>query len=452
MYSEKLSFPNEFAWGVSTAAYQIEGGADADGKGRSVWDAFSHQSEKIADGKNGDVTCDHYHRYPEDVALMRSIGIRNYRMSLAWTRLIPEGAGAVNEKGLAFYDRLIDSLLESGVQPWVTLFHWDLPEALQKKGGFANRDTVDRFVEYADLATRRYGDRVKNWMTFNEPWVYSFCGHLYGVHAPGLKDLKTTLAVAHHILLSHGKSVPVIRANCPGAKVGIVNNLAWIESATERPEDVAAARRWDLAFNKWFMDPLFGRGYPEDMVRHYGAAGPDVRPGDFDAIATKTDFLGINYYTRRLVEHDPSDPHIQARQTYRAHLPRADFEEWEINPEALYLLLRDVKKTYGDIQIYISENGASGADSIGSDGCVHDPVRVEYLRRHFAAAWQAIREGCDVRGYFVWSFYDNYEWGFGFTKRFGVVYIDYERGLRRIVKDSGHYLSEVIAENGVTVD
>jgi beta-glucosidase len=452
MYDEFLSFPKDFAWGVSTAAYQIEGAIAEDGKGRSVWDDFAHTPGVIADSLTGDVACDHYRRYKEDVALMRQMEIKNYRMSTAWTRIIPAGAGAVNEKGLAFYDRLVDELLSNGVTPWITLFHWDLPSALQTKGGFANRETIDRYVEYADVVTRRLGDRVKNWMTFNEPWVYSFCGHLYGVHAPGVKDLATTLSVAHNILVAHGKSIPVIRANVADAKVGIVNNLAWIESATESPEDVAAARRWDLAFNKWFLDPLFGRGYPEEMVKWYGDKMPEIRAGDMDSIAAKADFLGVNYYTRRLVAHDPANAHIKAKQVYRPCVARADFEEWEINPEALYLLLRDIKKNYGDIPVYISENGASGADSVSSDGCVHDPVRVEYLRRHFAAVWQAIREGCDARGYFVWSFYDNFEWGFGFTKRFGVVYTDYARNLRRIVKDSGHFLSSVCADNGFRVD
>lgn len=452
MYEETLQFPKDFRWGVSTAAFQIEGAASEDGKGPSVWDSFAGVPENIADRKNGDVTCDHYHRYREDVSLMKSLNVKNYRMSLAWTRLFPEGSGRRNDAGFAFYDRLIDALLESGITPWVTLFHWDLPECLQKKGGWASRETIDRFLEYADAATAHFSDRVKDWMTFNEPWVYSFCGHLYGVHAPGLKDLPTTLAVAHHILVAHGKAIPIIRKNVPGAKVGIVNNLALIESATERDEDRAAARRWDLAFNKWFMDPLFGRPYPEEIVSLYGKAMPRIEKGDMEAMATKADFLGVNYYTRRLVAYDPKNAHIQAKQVYRPCVARAEFEEWEINPEALYLLLRDIKRDYGDIPIYISENGTSGADSVSADGCVHDPVRVEYLRRHFAAAWQAIQEGCPVRGYFVWSLYDNFEWGFGFTKRFGIVYTDYNRDLRRIIKDSGHFFSGVCADNSFTVN
>lgn len=451
MYTENLRFPEGFAWGAATASYQIEGAADADGKGRSIWDVFSHTPGKTDDGRNGDLACDHYNRWGEDVSLMQSMGIRNYRMSIAWTRIFPDGYGPVNKKGLAFYDRLVDGLLEKGITPWITLFHWDLPATIQAKGGFANRDTIDRFVEYADTVTRQYGDRVKNWMTFNEPWVYSFCGHLYGCHAPGEKDLATALSVAHNIMVAHGKAIPVIRKNASGANAGIVNNLAWIESATDRSEDVDAARRWDLAFNKWFLDPLAGRGYPDEMVKWYGSKMPEIKPGDLETMSAQTDFLGINYYTRRLVAHNREDAHIQAKQVYRPCVPRAEFEEWEINPEALYLLLRDIRKTYGNIPVYISENGSSGADTVSDDGCVHDPSRVEYLRRHFAAAWQAIQEGCDVRGYFVWSLYDNFEWGFGFTKRFGIVYMDYEDGLRRIVKDSGHFFSGVCAHNGFPV-
>ena len=452
MYRDTLYFPNNFVWGVSTSAYQIEGAANTDGKGKSIWDIFSHTPGKIADMTNGDVTCDHYNRYQEDCRLMQSLGIHNYRMSISWPRIFPEGTGTVNTQGLDFYDRLIDTLLDYEITPWITLFHWDLPQALQERGGFANRDTIEFFLEYTDAVAHRYGDRVKNWMTFNEPWVFSFCGHLYGAHAPGIQNLATTLNVAHNILIAHGKSIPLIKKNARNAKVGIVNNLAWIESASEKQEDIDAARRWDLAFNKWFMDPIAGRSYPEEMVRWYGDLMPEIRPNDMEAIATKMDFLGINYYTRRLVAYDSSDPHIQAKQVYRPCIPRAEFEEWEINPEALYLLLRDVKLHYGNIPVYISENGTSRQDHISDDGCVHDPERVEYLRRHFAAAWQAIQEGCELRGYFVWSLYDNFEWGFGFSKRFGVVYTDYDKSRRRIVKDSGHFLADVIGRNCCTVE
>jgi beta-glucosidase len=454
MYKEEITFPKDFAWGAATASYQIEGAADEDGKGKSIWDEFSHTAGKIADGLTGDVACDHYHRYEEDINLMAMMNIKNYRMSLAWPRILPLGtkAGGVNDKGLDFYDKLIDTLLEKDIMPWVTLFHWDLPAELQHKGGFANRETIDAFCEYTDAATRRLGDRVKNWMTFNEPWVYSFCGHFQGVHAPGIKDIKTTLATAHNIMVAHGKSMPIIRANVPGAKAGIVNNLAWIESATHKSEDIDAARRWDLAFNKWFLDPIFGKGYPEEMVKWYGDKMPEIKADDFETMSVPNDFLGVNYYTRRLVAYDPNDNHIKAKQVYRAHIQRAEFEEWEIHPESLYNVLIRIKEEYGNIPVYISENGTTCIDEkVSDDGCVHDPVRVEYFRRHFAAAWQAIQEGADVRGYLIWSFCDNFEWGFGYSKRFGVVYIDYENDLRRIIKDSGHFFADVCRKNGFIV-
>ncbi|MDR2479765.1 MAG: beta-glucosidase [Treponema sp.] len=452
MYTEFLSFPDNFVWGVATASYQIEGGADEDGKGKSIWDVFSHVKGATADGENGDTACDHYHRYGEDVQLMRSLGIKNYRLSMAWPRIFPEGAGHLNQHGLDFYDRLFDACLAAGITPWVTLFHWDLPLALQKNGGFASRDCADRFCEYANTVTRHFGDRIKNWITFNEPWVYSICGHLYGVHAPGIQNLATALSAAHNILLAHGKSLPVIRSNARGAKAGIVNNLAWIESASSRQEDIDAAKRWDLAFNRWFMDPLSGKGYPQEIAAWYGKNMPEIKDGDFDHISGPVDFLGINYYTRRLVSAAPADGHINAKQTYRAHIKRAEFEEWEWYPEGLYKTLIDIKEQYNNIPVYITENGTSGPDVISADGCVHDPERVEYLRRHFAAAWQAIQEGCDVRGYFVWTLYDNFEWGFGFTKQFGLVYIDRQNGLRRVIKDSGHFTAGVFDRNGFTVD
>ena len=452
MYTEFLSFPGDFAWGAATASYQIEGAVNEDGRGKSIWDIFSHVKGNTADGESGDIACDHYHRYREDVELMRGLGVKNYRCSIAWPRIFPAGSGELNQKGLDFYDRLFDACLENGITPWVTLFHWDLPQAVQEKGGFANRDCVDRFCDYADKVTAHFGNKIKNWMTFNEPWVYAFCGHLYAAHAPGLKDLPTALSVAHNVLLAHGKSMPVIKKNVPGAKAGLVNNLAWIENATNKQEDIDAAKRWDLAFNRWFMDPLFGKAYPEEMVSWYGKNMPEIKDGDFEHIAAPMDFLGVNYYTRRLVAYAPEDSHIKAKQVYRPYIKRAEFEEWEIYPEGLYRLLLDIKDQCGNIPVYITESGTSLLDRVSADGCVHDPERVEYYRRHFAAAWQAIHEGCDLRGYFVWSIYDNLEWGFGFTKRLGFVYVDRENNLKRIIKDSGHFIASVYEKNGLEVN
>ena len=452
MYSQFLSFPDSFVWGTAAASYQIEGAVNEDGRGKSIWDSFSHIKGNTADGETGDIACDHYHRYKEDLELMRSLGIKNYRLSIAWPRIIPSGKGAINQKGLDFYDRLFDACLERGITPWVTLFHWDLPEALQENGGFANRDCIERFCEYADKASTHFGDRVKNWITINEPWVYSFCGHLYGVHAPGIKDLPVSLSVAHNLLVAHGKGLAIIKKNISGAKVGIANNLAWVESASCKQEDIEAAERWDLAFNRWFTDPLFGKGYPEEMVSWYGRILPEIKDGDFDIMAGPMDFLGVNYYTRRLVAHNPADAHIKAKQVYRPHIKRQEFEEWEYFPEGLYKVLVNIKEQYGNIPVYITENGTSCQDRISEDGCVHDPDRVEYSRRHFAAGWQAIQEGCNLKGFFVWSIYDNLEWGFGFTKRFGLVYVDRENDLKRIVKDSGHFYASVTGKNGFAID
>ncbi len=451
---EFLRFPEGFVWGSATAAYQIEGAWNLDGKGESVWDRFSSNPANIEDGQPGTITCDHYHRFKEDFSLMQQMGLKNYRLSLSWTRILPSGTGALNQAGLDFYQRIFDELQAKGITPWVTLFHWDLPQALQDQGGWNNRATVDAYVAYVDLVTKYFGRQVKHWMTHNEPWVHSFCGHQFGAHAPGLKDLKITLQTAHHILLSHGKAVPVIRTNVPGAKVGIVHNLEWIEAASDRAEDLAAALRQYGAYNRWFLDPVFKGSYPGDLVAWYGPdLMPTILPGDLETIAVKCDFLGVNYYTRRIMAHDPAGrgtdgrSFLAARQVYWPFVPRGHFDEWEIQPEGLYRLLVRLKKDYGDLPIYISENGTSLPDTIAADGAVHDPIRIRYLARHTAAIQEACHQGVDVRGYFVWSFMDNYEWGFGFNKRFGVVHVDYPTQ-KRTIKDSGLWYSQAIKANG----
>jgi len=448
--TETLRFPDGFAWGSATAAYQIEGGWNEDGKGESVWDRFSSNPAHIEDRRDGKVACDHYHRFASDFELMQSLGLRHYRFSIALPRVIPDGHGAVNAAGLDYYDRLVDAMLARGIRPYATLFHWDLPQALQEHGGWAARSTVDAYVRYADVVVRRLGDRVKDWMTHNEPWVYAFVGHMFGAHAPGLRDLPTSLAVAHHLLVSHGKAVPAIRAACAGARVGIVHNLEWVEPASQRPEDVAAAARHDGAFNRWFLDPVFGRGYPADLLAWYGADAPRALPGDFEAMAVPTDFLGVNYYTRRVMAAAPRGTSgrdvFAARQVYWPFVPRADFDEWEIAPEGLYRTLLRVQHDYKPASILMTENGTSWPDKPGANGEVHDPIRVRYLARHAAAMWQAIQDGARVDGYFVWSFMDNFEWGFGFNKRFGIVHIDYETQ-QRTVKDAGRWYAALAARN-----
>jgi beta-glucosidase len=449
MGQEFVSFPKGFIWGTATSAYQVEGAWDEDGKGESVWDRFASTPGKTADGENGKVACDHYHLFQSDFDLMREMGLSSYRFSISWPRVVPDGTGAENERGLDFYDRLVDAMLERGIRPFATLFHWDLPQTLQDIGGWTNRKTVDAFVRYSDIVTRRLADRVKDWMTHNEPWVVAFVGHLWGAHAPGLKDLKTALAAAHGILLSHGKAVPVIRANCPGASVGIVHNLEWVEPASAEAKDIAAAKRHDGAFNRWFLDPVFAGRYPEDMLEWYGANAPRIEAGDLKTMAVPIDFLGVNYYTRRVIAHDSAPGHgfLGAKQVNWPFVPRADFENWEIAPESLYRILLRVSREYRPAFMYVTENGTAFPDKPDKDGVVRDPVRQRYVARHAAAVRQAIADGADVRGYFLWSFMDNFEWDFGFTKRFGITYVDYATQ-RRIVKDSGRWYSRVAGENG----
>jgi beta-glucosidase len=449
--SEFLEFPTGFVWGTATSAYQIEGAWDEAGKGPSIWDRFAADPAHIADGSDARIACDHYHRFRDDLDLIAALQLRAYRFSLAWPRIVPDGTGAINPAGLEFYDRLVDAMLERGIRPYATLFHWDLPAGLQDRGGWTSRDTIDAFARFADIAARRLGDRVTDWMTHNEPWVVAFVGHLYGVHAPGLRDLPTALATAHGILVSHGRAAAAIRAARPDARVGIVHNLEWVEPATDRAEDIAAAARHDGAFNRWFLDPVFGRGYPEDLVAWYGADAPAIAPGDLADMAAPLDFLGVNYYTRRVIAHDPAGrgPGRAAhatRQVYWPFAPRADFDEWEIAPEGLYRTLLRVQRDYRPAAMYITENGTSWPDAPSPDGAVHDLVRIRYLARHTAAVRQAIADGADVRGYFAWSLLDNFEWGFGFTKRFGLVHVNYATQ-RRTVKDSGRWYAALAAAN-----
>ncbi|HET7504303.1 MAG TPA: GH1 family beta-glucosidase [Kofleriaceae bacterium] len=446
-----LEFPAGFVWGTATSAHQIEGGWQADGKGESIWDRFTADPANITDRSTARIACDHYHRFASDFDLMAALDLRAYRFSLAWPRIVPDGTGAVNPAGLDFYDRLVDAMLERQIRPFATLFHWDLPSALQDLGGWTHRATIDAFARYADLVARRLGDRVHDWMTHNEPWVVALVGNLFGVHAPGLSDLRTALAVAHGVMVSHGHAVRAIRAACPRAQVGIVHNLEWVEPASDRIEDVAAATRWDGAINRWFMDPAFGRGYPGDMVAWYGADAPRVQPGDLEAMAAPTDFFGLNYYTRKIIAHDPAGrgpgaAAFAARAVYWPFIPRADFDQWQVAPEGLYRTLLHVQRTYRPAAIYVTENGTSWPDRPGPDGQIHDLVRVRYLARHAAAVHQAIADGADVRGYFAWSLMDNFEWNLGYTKRFGLVHVDYETQVRT-VKDSGRWYAQLARAN-----
>jgi len=441
------SFPADFIWGVATAAYQIEGAWDEDGKGESIWDRFSHTPGKIAHGDTGDVACDHYHRWREDVALMKELGLHAYRFSISWPRLLPEGRGRVNAAGLDFYSRLVDALLEAEIEPFITLYHWDLPQALQDRGGWPERATAEAFVEYADLVTRKLGDRVKHWITLNEPFVSAFVGYLEGRHAPGHSDLDEALAAAHHLLLAHGWAVPTIRRNSPGAQVGIALNLSGQTPASPIAADRAAAWQQDGMVNRWFLDPLSARGYPADIVQHYGNPMDFMQVDDLEAIAAPLDFLGVNYYTRGIVR---SSVVTEAENAPRTVFPNPDRTEmgWEVYPEGLYEILGRLHFDYQFPALYVTENGAAYPDQIGPNGQVDDPLRVVFLKGHLAAAARAIEAGVPLRGYFVWSLMDNFEWAHGYSKRFGLIYVDYQTQ-QRVLKTSAHWYRRVIAANAV---
>lgn len=438
-----LSFPQGFIWGAATAAHQIEGAWDADGKGESIWDRFNHTPGKIQDGDTGDVACDHYHRYQEDVALMRQIGLGAYRFSISWPRVLPAGRGAVNPAGLGFYDRLVDELLEANIRPFITLYHWDLPQALQDLGGWPRRDTCGCFADYAALMVRRLGDRVRDWMTLNEPYVSAFIGYRDGRHAPGLRDNKLALQAAHHLLVAHGLATQAIRATAPAplqTQVGIVLDTFPTETDTDLDEDRAMVKQaWERGTG-WFLDPLTRAHYPAEALQAYGADAPDIRPGDMALIAQRLDFLGVNHYSRNLIRNG---------QLVRP-VPGAEYTQmgWEVHPPAFRRLLVRLNRDYALPQLYITENGAAFPDEVSPDGGVHDVRRVNYLREYFAQARLAMEDGVNLRGYFVWTLLDNFEWSFGYSKRFGLVYTDYATH-RRTIKDSGKWYAEVIARNGV---
>ncbi|MDP9312368.1 MAG: GH1 family beta-glucosidase [Chloroflexota bacterium] len=449
---QRNRFPDDFVWGAATAAYQIEGAVDEDGRGPSIWDTFSHTAGKTNNGDTGDVACDHYHLWQDDVKLMQQLGLQAYRFSISWPRVIPQGFGQPNERGLDFYDNLVDGLLEANITPFVTLYHWDLPQALQDKGGWANRATVDAFVEYADAVVARLGDRVTHWITHNEPQVAAFVGHFEGRHAPGVQDPRVALQVAHHLLLSHGRTVPVLRSARAGAQVGITLNLSPAVPASDSAEDQAAAERLDMAFNRWFLDPLYGQGYPPALAELYGALMPEIEANDLDLIATPTDFLGINYYFPQTVRAVPFSQHPLGIGTRSPEEEIAAGREitamgWLVAPEGLTDVLKRVQTDYAPKAIYITENGAAFDDTL-ADGTVNDPRRTAYLRSHFAAAWEALHAGAPLRGYFVWSLLDNFEWAHGYSKRFGIVYVDYP-SQTRVLKDSAHFYQRVVEENAV---
>jgi beta-glucosidase len=439
-------FPADFAWGASSSAYQIEGAVNEDGRGPSIWDAFSHDPGRIEDGENADTSCDHYHRWREDLDLMADLGLNMYRFSIAWPRVMPTGKGQLNEKGVDFYSRLVDGLLDRGIVPFPTLYHWDLPQALQEEGGWSNRDTAQRFAEYGAAMFDRLGDRVGHWLTHNEPWVAAFMAHVGGELAPGgHDDWPLALRVSHHLLLSHGLAVQALRAgSSASARIGLSLNVHPTSPVSDSPEDSDASRLWDGFQNRWFLDPVFKGSYPDDMLREYERFGfvESIEDGDLAIISEPIDLLGVNFYHRARIKHDPGSIYL-GMSSVAADPPLTEMG-WEVTPEALRDVLTRLRRDYGDMDIYITENGAAFRDVWEGGEVVHDPLRVSFISRHLGALAGAIADGVNVKGYCVWSLLDNFEWQKGYTKRFGLYYVDYPTQ-RRIPKRSALWYRDQIA-------
>jgi beta-glucosidase len=441
-------FPKGFLWGSATSAYQIEGSPLADGAGPSIWQRFAHTPGLTHNGDTGDIACDHYRRYASDVALMKSLGMQAYRFSIAWARVFPGGVGHVNSAGLDFYERLVDTLLENGIEPIPTLYHWDLPAALDDRGGWLNPDIASWFADYASLMFRKLDGRVKKWATLNEPWVVTDGGYLHGALAPGHRNLYETPIASHHLLRAHGKAVQAYRAEGKH-EIGIVINIEPKHPASSKPEDIAATKRADAYMNRQYLDPLFFGEYPAEMAEIFGEAWPKWAAADFDLIRQPIDFMGINYYTRGVTCHDAAAWPVYARG---GPAPGSVTTEtsWEIYPEGLTETLVWIKQRYGDIPLYVTENGAALIDPPLSHGRMHDEARVDYLKQHLRAAHAAIEAGVDLRGYMVWSLFDNLEWSLGFSKRFGIIHVDFETQ-QRTPKDSALFYAEAIRSNGANV-
>ncbi len=445
---QRSDFASDFLWGCATSSYQIEGAAHADGRVESIWDRFCATPGKVRGGATGDVACDHYHRWPEDFDLARGMGMEAYRFSIAWPRIFTGSGGQPNQKGLDFYARLVDGMLERGLQPWATLYHWDLPQALQDQGGWNNRATVDAYLAFVDAMTRRLGDRVKHWITHNEPWCTAIIGNFEGVHAPGLTDFKTALQVCHHVLLSHGRAVPLIRANVPDAQVGIALSLHPLRPASGSAADAAALARHDGLRYRWFLDPLHGCGYPEATLMDVGAAAPHVEPGDMEAIAAPLDFLGVNYYFPETIADAPGVAPLNTHAAVPSGAQTTDLG-WEVAPEGLTELLLRIEADYHPAPMYITENGSCYDDVVGPDGEIDDAGRRDYLERHLRALQDAIAAGAPVKGYFAWSLIDNFEWAEGYERRFGLVHVDYATQQRRIKRSGKWYRDFLTARQGV---
>jgi len=448
----KQTFPEKFLWGVATSAQQIEGAFQVGGRGESIWDRYASIPGNIEDGSNPRVACDHYHRWKEDVGHLKWLGVNAYRFSIAWPRILPHGRGARSFTGLDFYDELVDELLRNGIRPLVTLNHWDLPQDLQDEGGWAQRSVADAFVEYAHIVSERLGDRVTDWVTHNEPWCIATLGHEEGKHAPGHHDAAESLLVAHHLLLSHGWATRAIRCNSVNAQIGIVLNLMPVTAASDSPRDQDAARQLDGTFNRWFLEPLYHGHYPHDVIEDRCRLGhlqepalPFVETGDMRAIFTSTDFLGVNYYSRAVVKADK-----QGRPVAVATVPEEELTDmgWEVFPSGLHDLLVRLQNDYHPPRIYITENGVAYDDGPDANGRIEDTRRIHFIQRHLLEVLRARQAGVPVEGYFLWSLLDNFEWGHGYTKRFGLFWVDYE-SLQRTPKQSAFWYRDTITANAV---
>jgi beta-glucosidase len=449
-------FPAGFLWGVATSAYQIEGGTRVAGRGESVWDRFAARPGAIRDGSDGSVACDHHRLWREDLALLRDLGVHAYRFSIAWPRVLPAGRGAVNPPGLDFYDALVDGLLEAGIRPFVTLNHWDLPQRLQDEGGWAARGTAEAFVAYAETVSMRLGDRVRDWTTHNEPWCIATLGHEQGIHAPGHRDPVEALQASHHLLLSHGWAAPALRRNSPGARVGIVLNLVPGYPASPSEADREATRRFDASFNRWYLDPLFREGYPEDGVEDRARAGqlpgggmPWIRAGDLRAAAAPIDYLGVNYYSRAIMRSNAiPEAANEPRTVQEAPAHERTAMGWEVYPQGLHDLLVRIHREYSPGEIYVTENGVAFDPPPGAGEPIDDGRRIHFLARHLQAAHRAIADGVPLAGYFLWTLIDNFEWQHGYTRRFGVVRLD-RSTQERIPKLSASWYRDTIAVNAI---
>ncbi len=446
-------FPKDFIWGAAASAYQIEGAYDEDEKGESIWDRFTHQKGNIFNGYTGDVACDHYHKYKKDVELMNKIGLDSYRFSISWPRIFSKGTGKVNQKGLDFYKRLINELLENEIKPVPTLYHWDLPQVLQERGGWSNRDTAKYFQEYAFRVIDEFEGLVDQWITHNEPWVASFVGHAFGQHAPGKQNYQTALQVLHHILLSHGMVVKSFKEEEREGQIGITVNLGDFQPASDKKEDLAAAWRQDNFMNKIVLDPLFRAKYPKEFFDFIqkNTGEIEIRDQDMSIVSYPMDFLGINYYSRNLIKHAEEKNIIETKEL---KVEDSQYTEmgWEVYPPGIYNVLKRVNNEYSDLPLYITENGAAFQDKLTENGKVKDQDRINYLREHIKNVYKAIQDGIPLKGYYVWSIMDNFEWAYGYSKRFGLIYVDYKDNQKRYLKESAKWYRKVIERNGIAVN